>query len=49
MILNSRLSRMKSVFDTKRVVNELLRSKIGHDFESVLSDWQYDFLDSLLG
>ena len=48
-ILTSRLSKMRSVCDTKQVVNELLQTKIGHDFDAVLSDWQHDFLDALLG
>lgn len=48
-MLTARLSRMKSIGDTKTVVNELLQSKIGHDFDAALSDWQHDFLDALLG
>lgn len=47
--LNARLSRMKSVVPTKQKVNELLQTKIGHEFDSILADWQRDFLDSLLG
>lgn len=49
MILNRRISNMQSVYETRRVVNELLLSKIGHDFDMVLSDWQHDFLETLLG
>ncbi len=47
-ILNKRLSHIHSVCDTRRCVCELLRAKIGDDFEDVLSPWQIDFLDSLL-
>lgn len=47
--LNIRLGKLKEVTDTRQTINELLMTKIGHDFEKELADWQHDFLEALIG